>query len=110
MTSLLAARIGREMRRAREALGLTVAQVGDRLDYPEFALERMEAGRTTPSIHLFWRICLVLGMDSNKALGLHEPDSAEQGAPAAQDGQARAAAAEDSQDGNQTRIQPLPGA
>lgn len=72
MDTRLAERIGRGARRARERLGLTQADVAERLGRsPEF-YGRLERGATLPSMETFAQLVRVFGVRADALLGTAE--------------------------------------
>lgn len=54
--------IGPTIRAARERLGLTQAQLGERLGWQQGLVSRYEAGKREPSVSVLCRIADALGM------------------------------------------------
>ncbi|HWA24367.1 MAG TPA: helix-turn-helix transcriptional regulator [Lacunisphaera sp.] len=76
MDSKLAERIGKTARRTREALGLSQADVAERLKKsPEF-YGRLERGGTLPSVETLAELSRVLGVGADALLGTSGGSSA----------------------------------
>lgn len=71
----LAIVIGRAMRQARHALGLTQEQVAEKLELSVEFCSRIERGVSLPSLKTFVRLAEVLQVDVNILLGF-EPTPA----------------------------------
>jgi transcriptional regulator with XRE-family HTH domain len=71
----LAIVIGRAMRQARHALGLTQEQVAEKLELSVEFCSRIERGVSLPSLKTFVRLAEVLRVDVNVLLGF-EPTPA----------------------------------
>ncbi|WP_342377533.1 helix-turn-helix domain-containing protein [Myxococcus stipitatus] len=82
MNEELASTVGKAAREARSRLGLTQADVAERVGIAMDVYSRMERGRVLPSVTTLRRLCQVLGIDANVLLGLVEPPPREV-APAA---------------------------
>ncbi|NTX08877.1 helix-turn-helix transcriptional regulator [Myxococcus sp. CA051A] len=72
MNQELAITVGAAARAARARLGLTQADVAERVGIAMEVYSRMERGRVLPSVTTLRRLCLVLRMDANALLGLAE--------------------------------------
>ncbi|QSQ12057.1 helix-turn-helix transcriptional regulator [Myxococcus landrumensis] len=72
MNEELANTVGRAARVARSRLGLTQADVAERVGIAMDVYSRMERGRVLPSVTTLRRMCQVLGLDANVLLGLRE--------------------------------------
>lgn len=72
MNEELAITVGTAARAARARLGLTQADVAERVGIAMEVYSRMERGRVLPSVTTLRRLCLVLHMDANALLGLSE--------------------------------------
>lgn len=72
MNEELAITVGTAARAARARLGLTQADVAERVGIAMEVYSRMERGRVLPSVTTLRRLCLVLRMDANALLGLSE--------------------------------------
>jgi transcriptional regulator with XRE-family HTH domain len=81
MTKDLQRILGKAARDARKALGLTQAQIADRLDLNVEYYGRIERGMAWPSVTVFARMVPILGVSANTLLGLdgfdieHAPES-----------------------------------
>ena len=71
----LAIVIGRAMRQARHALGLTQEQLAEKLELSVEFCARIERGTSLPSLKTFVRLAAALQVDPNTLLGL-EPKTA----------------------------------
>lgn len=68
--------IGQRMKERREALGLTLAELGERLKLEPQAVHRYEKGLNDPRSELVARIAIELGVTADWLLGLvDEPNS-----------------------------------
>ena len=65
---ILAAEIGGLIRDAREALGLSVATLADRLDVSRQWLTRVEGGETIPNVRRLVEIAAALEVETAKIL------------------------------------------
>ncbi|QRK05262.1 helix-turn-helix transcriptional regulator [Archangium violaceum] len=65
--------LGKTARAARLRLGLTQAQVAQRLDMAVGVYGRIERGGMMPSIPTVLRLCRVLKLDANALLGFSSP-------------------------------------
>ena len=75
MDTKLAERIGKTARRTREALGLSQADVAERLEKsPEF-YGRLERGGTLPSVETLAELSRVLGVGADALLGTSSSSS-----------------------------------
>ncbi|MCK8499681.1 MULTISPECIES: helix-turn-helix transcriptional regulator [Myxococcus] len=72
MNEELAITVGAAAKAARARLGLTQADVAERVGIAMEVYSRMERGRVLPSVTTLRRLCLVLCMDANALLGLSE--------------------------------------
>ncbi|WXH29734.1 hypothetical protein WA016_03693 [Myxococcus stipitatus] len=70
MNEELANTVGKAARAARARLGLTQADVAERVGIAMDVYSRMERGRVLPSVTTLRRLCLALGLDANVLLGL----------------------------------------
>jgi transcriptional regulator with XRE-family HTH domain len=71
----LARHLGRLTRAARDRLGLTQEEVAERVGIVTEVYGRLERGLMLPSMRTLRKICRVLGLDANAALGLGEGDA-----------------------------------
>jgi transcriptional regulator with XRE-family HTH domain len=62
--------LGEVARVAREHLGLTEAEVAEKVSLLPEVYGRIERGTLIPSIHTVWRLSLVLGISSDVLLGV----------------------------------------
>jgi transcriptional regulator with XRE-family HTH domain len=69
MNEELAAVIGTAARAAREKLGLTQAQVAERIQLTTLVYSRMERGKLLPSVPSLVRLCAALHLPPDEALG-----------------------------------------
>jgi transcriptional regulator with XRE-family HTH domain len=69
MSHELAIVIGKAMRQARHALGLTQEQVAEQLELSVEFCSRIERGVSLPSLKTFIRLAVVLQVDVNILLG-----------------------------------------
>jgi transcriptional regulator with XRE-family HTH domain len=70
MDTKLQRTLGEIARESRERLGLTQAQVAQKVDLVPGVYGRIERGDMTPSVPSLRRICLVLGISSDALLSL----------------------------------------
>ncbi|EAU62519.1 putative transcriptional repressor [Stigmatella aurantiaca DW4/3-1] len=70
MEKTLAARLGAAARLARQRLNLTQADVAERIGIASEVYGRLERGHMLPSIQTFRRLCVVLSISADEALGL----------------------------------------
>lgn len=73
MSEELATSIGATARAAREALGLTQAQVAQRVGLVPLVYSRLERGKMLPSVPTLLRICDALDISADEALGRTVP-------------------------------------
>ena len=76
MSHELAIVIGRAMRQARHALGLTQEQVAEKLELSVEFCSRIERGTSLPSLKTFVRLAEALQVDANTLLGLEHSTAA----------------------------------
>ncbi|NVJ08117.1 helix-turn-helix transcriptional regulator [Myxococcus sp. AM001] len=69
MNEELAITIGTVAREAREKLGMTRAEVAERVGLVEPAYGRLERGKVLPSVPVFHRLSLTLGLSPEVLLG-----------------------------------------
>ena len=69
MSDELGTTIGATARAAREALGLTQAQVAERVGLVPLVYSRLERGKMLPSVPTLLRICDALDISADEALG-----------------------------------------
>ncbi|WP_043709110.1 helix-turn-helix transcriptional regulator [Corallococcus macrosporus] len=69
MNEELAITIGTAAREAREKLGMTRAEVAERVGLVEPAYRRMERGKVLPSVTVLHRLSLTLGLSPEVLLG-----------------------------------------
>jgi transcriptional regulator with XRE-family HTH domain len=65
--------LGKTARAARRRLGLTQAQVAQRLEMAVGVYGRIERGGMSPSLPTLLRLCRVLKVDANELLGFSSP-------------------------------------
>lgn len=70
MEKTLAAKLGAAARIARQRLNLTQADVAERIGIASEVYGRLERGHMLPSIQTFRRLCVVLSISADEALGL----------------------------------------
>lgn len=70
MNEELAIRIGSAAREARARLGLTQAEVAEKLGLAHMVYSRLERGKMLPSVQTLLRMCSVLRSSSDELLGL----------------------------------------
>jgi transcriptional regulator with XRE-family HTH domain len=70
MAKKLATRLGDSARAARQRLGLTQEDVAERVGIATEVYGRLERGNMLPSVPTFRKVCSVLGMSADHALGL----------------------------------------
>ncbi len=70
MAKKLATRLGESARAARQRLGLTQEDVAERIGIATEVYGRLERGNMLPSVPTFRKLCSVLGMSADEALGL----------------------------------------
>lgn len=70
MEKTLASRLGGAARLARTRLNLTQADVAERIGIASEVYGRLERGHMLPSIQTFRRLCVVLSISADEALGL----------------------------------------
>lgn len=70
MNKELASNIGIAVRTAREAFGLTQAEVAERVGIATEVYGRLERGHMLPSIQTFHKLCTVLRCSGDELLGL----------------------------------------
>jgi transcriptional regulator with XRE-family HTH domain len=70
MEKTLASRLGGAARLARQRLNLTQADVAERIGIASEVYGRLERGHMLPSIQTFRRLCVVLSISADEALGL----------------------------------------
>jgi transcriptional regulator with XRE-family HTH domain len=69
MNEELAEVIGRAARAARDKMGLTQAQVAERIQLTPLVYSRMERGKMLPSVPSLVRLCAALHLSPEEALG-----------------------------------------
>jgi transcriptional regulator with XRE-family HTH domain len=70
--------VGRQVRRRRQAAGLSIAEVARRADVSAPFISQLEAGRTSMSIATLYRVAAALGCTANALLG---PDTGHDAVP-----------------------------
>ncbi|NVJ28611.1 MULTISPECIES: helix-turn-helix transcriptional regulator [Myxococcus] len=70
MNEELAIRIGSAARESRGQLGLTQAEVAEKLGLAHMVYSRLERGKMLPSVQTLLRMCSVLRRSSDELLGL----------------------------------------
>jgi len=70
MSESLAENIGTVARAAREQMGLTQAEVAQRVELAHLVYSRLERGKMLPSVPTLVRLCLALQLSPEEALGL----------------------------------------
>lgn len=70
MSESLAENIGAVARAAREQMGLTQAEVAQRVELAHLVYSRLERGKMLPSVPTLVRLCLALQLSPEEALGL----------------------------------------
>ncbi|SEL13520.1 DNA-binding transcriptional regulator, XRE-family HTH domain [Stigmatella aurantiaca] len=74
MNEELASRIGSAARDARTHLGLTQAEVAEKLGIAHMVYSRLERGKMLPSVQTLLRMCAVLHISSDELLGIAEAE------------------------------------
>ncbi|CAM4541143.1 MULTISPECIES: helix-turn-helix transcriptional regulator [Myxococcus] len=74
MNEELATRIGSAAREARTQLGLTQAEVAEKLGLAHMVYSRLERGKMLPSVQTLLRMCAVLRIGSDELLGLADAE------------------------------------
>ncbi|WP_434300636.1 helix-turn-helix domain-containing protein [Corallococcus exiguus] len=74
MNEELATRIGSAAREARTQLGLTQAEVAEKLGLAHMVYSRLERGKMLPSVQTLLRMCSVLRISSDELLGIADAD------------------------------------
>lgn len=74
MSDELGTTIGATARAAREAMGLTQAQVAERVNLVPLVYSRLERGKMLPSVPTLLRICDALDISADEALGRSVPE------------------------------------
>jgi transcriptional regulator with XRE-family HTH domain len=87
MNEELATRIGSAAREARTQLGLTQAEVAEKLGLAHMVYSRLERGKMLPSVQTLLRMCSVLRISSDELLGIAD---AEEGSKSARGSEGRA--------------------
>jgi transcriptional regulator with XRE-family HTH domain len=75
-TSKLAANVGEVAREARQRVGLTQADVAERVGLATEVYGRLERGRMLPSVPSLRKLCIVLRTPSDSFLGLNSGEVA----------------------------------
>ncbi|WP_309895776.1 helix-turn-helix transcriptional regulator [Archangium sp.] len=70
MAKKLATRLGESARAARQRLNLTQEDVAERIGIATEVYGRLERGNMLPSVPTFRKLCAVLGLSADEALGL----------------------------------------
>jgi transcriptional regulator with XRE-family HTH domain len=70
MAKKLATRLGESARAARQRLGLTQEDVAERVGIATEVYGRLERGNMLPSVPTFRKLCAVLSLSADEALGL----------------------------------------
>ncbi|XXF78971.1 helix-turn-helix transcriptional regulator [Myxococcaceae bacterium GXIMD 01537] len=73
MSDELGMTIGTTARAARDALGLTQAQVAEKVNLVPLVYSRLERGKMLPSVPTLLRICDTLDISADEALGRSIP-------------------------------------
>ncbi|MDC0708162.1 helix-turn-helix transcriptional regulator [Stigmatella sp. ncwal1] len=74
MNEELASQIGSAARNARTHLGLTQAEVAEKLGIAHMVYSRLERGKMLPSVQTLLRMCSVLHIASDELLGIAEAE------------------------------------
>lgn len=74
MNEELATRIGSAAREARTQLGLTQAEVAEKLGLAHMVYSRLERGKMLPSVQTLLRMCSVLRISSDELLGIADAE------------------------------------
>lgn len=74
MSDELGTTIGATARAARETLGLTQAQVAEKVNLVPLVYSRLERGKMLPSVPTLLRICDALDISADEALGRSVPE------------------------------------
>lgn len=85
MNEKLAATIGKAARTARERLGFTQVEVAELMDLHHIVYNRLERGRMLPSVPTLVRLCEVLKLSPEVALGFSRPPKGGKGKPGEED-------------------------
>jgi transcriptional regulator with XRE-family HTH domain len=85
MNDTLAATIGQAARTARERLGFTQAEVAELMGIHPIVYNRLERGRMLPSVPTLARLCEVLKLPPDVALGFGLPSKPRKGRPGDED-------------------------
>ncbi|RKH36367.1 XRE family transcriptional regulator [Corallococcus praedator] len=80
MNEALASIIGGAAREARTHLGLTQAEVAEKLGLAHMVYSRLERGKMLPSVQTLLRMCSVLRISSDELLGNVSPEEASKAA------------------------------
>jgi transcriptional regulator with XRE-family HTH domain len=80
MNEELASIIGSAARDARTHLGLTQAEVAEKLGIAHMVYSRLERGRMLPSVQTLLRMCSVLRISSDELLGTASAEEASRSA------------------------------
>ena len=62
--------LGANIKRAREAAGITQTQLAERLEVRQIEISRWENNNRTPNVLTFGRICKAIGVSADKLLEL----------------------------------------
>ncbi|MFY2557903.1 helix-turn-helix transcriptional regulator [Corallococcus terminator] len=79
MNEALAITIGTSAREAREKLGLTRAEVAERVGLVHAVYNRLERGNMLPSVPSLFRLCTELHVSPEVLLGLTPPGAGKKG-------------------------------
>jgi len=72
MAKKLATRLGESARAARQRLNLTQEDVAERIGIATEVYGRLERGNMLPSVPTFRKLCAVLALSADEALGLSQ--------------------------------------
>lgn len=62
--------LGLNIKKAREAAGITQSQLAEKLQVRQIEISRWENNNRTPNVLTFGRICKVIGVSADKLLEL----------------------------------------
>lgn len=68
-------KFGRNVRAARQALGLSQRQVAERANVAEKYLSRVELGAVAPSIMIAFRLAQAVGVGLDALVGVNKPET-----------------------------------
>ena len=66
-------RVGRGLRQARQARGMTQAHIASLVGCQQATVSEYEAGKTLPSLYVFWRLSEILGVGMCDLAGQRHP-------------------------------------